>query len=34
MAAAFEKRFQQKLETYNTAIVGGVSEMPVIAAPA
>ena len=32
MGATFEKRFQQKLETYNTAIVGGVSEMPPVAA--
>ena len=32
MGAAFEKRFQQKLETYDTAIVGGVSEMPPVAA--
>lgn len=32
MGATFEKRFQQKLETYDTAIVGGVSEMPPVAA--
>ncbi len=27
MEVAFDKRFQQKLETYNTAIVGGVGEV-------
>ncbi len=34
MEAAFERRFQQKLVTYHTTIVGGVSEAPRAAAQA
>ncbi|MFD1469608.1 galactokinase [Hymenobacter caeli] len=34
MERAFAQRFQQKLETYHTAIVGGVGEMQAAAVPA